>query len=108
MAEIGLSEVVRALRAELESAIIEGESQRLRFNANAIEMEFQVGVKKEAEGSGGIRFWVVELGGRASYASESIHTVKLSLEPVLAGGGRVRITEGTNESPLNSTVAQPR
>jgi Trypsin-co-occurring domain 2 len=101
VAEIGLAEVVRALRAELEIATSEGEGQEIRFEATAVDLEFNVGVKKSKEGKAGIRFWVVELGGGGAYASESIQTVKLSLQPSTASGGRVRITRGTDESPLS-------
>ena len=100
MAEIGLGDVVRALRKELELAMSAGEGQRLQFEPKAIEIEFHVGVTKSAEGKGGVNFWVVELGGGGSYTTESIQKVSLSLEPVLAGGGRVRIAKGTDASPL--------
>lgn len=106
MAEIGLSDAVRALRAELEAAVSEGADQRIQFAASAIEMEFHVGVTKSAEAKGGIRFWLVELGGGGTYASESIQKVKLSLEPVLAGGGKVTIAKGSDDSPL-ATPTEP-
>jgi hypothetical protein len=102
MAEIALAEVVRALRLELEDAMSEGEGQAIRFEATAVDLEFNIGVKKAADAKAGIRFWVLELGGGGSYATESIQTVKLSLEPITEKGTRVRITRGTDESPLSS------
>ncbi len=100
MSDIGLAEVVRALRAELETAIKEGAGETLRFDATGLELEFQVGVTKAADGKAGVRFWVLELGGGASYSSETIQTVRLSLQPVSQTGGRVRIAGGTDRSPL--------
>jgi hypothetical protein len=100
MAEIGLSEVIRALRAELDEAVHAAEGERIQFDATAIEMEFQVGVTKSADAKAGIRFWVLELGAGGSRTSESLQRVKLSLEPVLAGGGRVKITKGSAHDPL--------
>jgi hypothetical protein len=107
MAEIGLAEVIRALRSELETAMTEGEGQRLQFQATGLAVEFQVGVTKTAEGSAGVRFWVFELGGSGSYASESIQKVNLSLQPVLQSGEPVKIAKGTEESPLAADSAQP-
>jgi hypothetical protein len=100
MTEIGLADVVRALRAELETAMSEGKGQRVQFEATAIDMEFQIGVTKSVEGKTGVHFWVIELGGGGSYTSESIQKVSLSLRPELAGGGGVKIAKGTDESPL--------
>ena len=99
MAEIGLSEVVRALRAELDDAMSAGEGERVQFQAKAIELEFQVGVTRSTEGRGGVRFWVLELGGGGSHGSESIQRVSLSLEPVLAGGGPVKIAKDSDARP---------
>lgn len=104
MVEIGLREVISALRSELESAISEGEGKSIRFEAIAVDLEFNVGVTKTAEGKAGIRFWVLELGGGGSYASERIQTVKLSLQPVSADGTRVKIRHGTEENPLAQTA----
>jgi hypothetical protein len=101
LSEIGLSDALRALRAELEAAMSEGEGQRVQFEAKAIEMEFQVGITKSGDVKGGVHFWVLELGGGGAYASESIQKVKLALEPTLTGGGRVKIAKGTDESPLS-------
>lgn len=100
MAEIGLSDVVQGLRAELARAMTEGEDQQIQFQAKSIEMEFQVGVQKKADGKAGLRFWVLELGGSGSYATESIQRIRLSLEPALAGGGSVKIAKGVETSPL--------
>jgi Trypsin-co-occurring domain 2 len=100
VADIGLAEVIKALRSELERAMTEGESERLQFQASSLDVEFQVGITKTAEGSAGIRFWVFELGGSASHATESIQKVNLSLQPIMAEGGPVKIAKGSNENPL--------
>lgn len=100
MAEIELSEVIRGLRAELDQAMSAGEGERVQFEATAIEMEFQVGVTKTADVKAGVRFWVFEIGGGGSRANESLQRVKLSLEPVLATGGRVKIAKRRAEDPI--------
>ena len=79
-----------------------GAGQRLQFNATELVVEFQVGVKKAADTKAGIKFWVIELGGGGSRASESIQKVTLTLEPLLDDGGRVRIAAATDDYPLGS------
>ncbi len=100
--EIGLTEVVHALRAELEEAMSGRGDSALSFTATKIELEFKVGVQRTAEGRGGIRFWVLELGGRTARMAEEVQTVKLTLDPILASGGPVRITHGHEENPLGA------
>jgi hypothetical protein len=79
---IGLREAIAALRAELSDSITASAGEQLRFEVGEMELEFQVEVERVAEGSGGIRFWVVELGGKVSQASTVTHTVKIPLKPV--------------------------
>jgi hypothetical protein len=100
MADIPLAEVIRELRAELESAMSAGEGQRVQFEATAIELELQIGVTKTDQGNVGVRFWVLDLGGGKSRARESIQRVTLSLQPVLASGKRVKIAKPTSHDPL--------
>lgn len=100
MPDIALAEVVQAIRQELVEAIEQAADSDVRFIATRVDLEFKVGVQRMTTGRGGIRFWVLELGGGATRATEEVQTVQLSLEPVLAHGERVRIAEGRQESPL--------
>ncbi len=100
MSELELSTVVSALRDELETAIKAGAGEDLNFEAKEVVVEFQVGVTKSVEGKGGIKFWVVELGGGGSRATESVQKVSLKFEPIMKDGTRVKIAGGTDESPL--------
>lgn len=40
MAEIGLADVVRGLREELDAAMTAGDGQHIQFELSAIELEF--------------------------------------------------------------------
>ncbi len=82
--EVPLASAIAALRRELVAAVSEGEEKGVRFALGPIELEFQVEVSSEAAGEAGVRFWVVSLGGKGSRASGSTHTVRLTLNPVLA------------------------
>jgi Trypsin-co-occurring domain 2 len=99
-AQIELVDAMRALRAEIERAMTEAEEQQLKFEAMDLKMEFRVGVTHSAEASGGLKFWVLELGGKGAISSETVQTVTLSLKPILADGRPVQITRQAAESPL--------
>ena len=85
-AGVGLADAVKALRAELTSAMAEGTDQALRFELGPVEMEFLLEVNREAGGQGGVRFWVVSLGGSGSVAHGSTHRVTLQLVPKTSSG----------------------
>ena len=100
MPDLALAEVVQALRQELSDAIKQAGDSEIRFTATQIDLEFKVGVQRVTEGKAGLRFWVLELGGGATRTAEDVQTVRLSLEPVLTSGERVRIADGREKSPL--------
>jgi hypothetical protein len=86
-AGVGLADAVKALRAELTSAMAEGADQALRFELGPVEMEFLLEVNREAGGEGGVRFWVVSLGASGSVTHGSTHRVTLQLVPKTSSGG---------------------
>lgn len=85
--QIGLVDVVQALRAELARASELATDQAVQFPVGQITLEFQVGVTRNAEANGGIRFWVLELGASAGVAKESVQTVTIVLEPPVDAHG---------------------
>lgn len=66
------------------AALEQGEGEEVRFALGPVELEFQVEVSNDAGVDGGVKFWVVSLGGRGTRSSGQTHTVRLSLSPVLA------------------------
>ena len=91
---IPLAKAIGDLRAELLTALREGVGQELQFRLKPIELELKLAVTKEAGGNSGVKFWVVELGAKGSYANATTHTLKLTLEPVgKDGSGEVRISK---------------
>jgi hypothetical protein len=98
--EIPLVESIESLRTQLGEAVAAGSDQEIQFPVDGVDLEFHVGVTRSASGTGGVRFWVVELGASGSYEAESIHTVKVSLgAPVDATGQTVKIRRTTSEKP---------
>jgi hypothetical protein len=82
--DIPLAQAIAALRSELVAAVSEGEDKGVRFALGPVELEFQVEVSNEEGVDGGVRFWVVSVGGKGSRSSAQTHTVRLTLTPVLA------------------------
>jgi Trypsin-co-occurring domain 2 len=88
---IELAEVIGELRRELQKAMNAGKGEQLRFELGPVELEATVVVEKGTGVGAKVRFWVVEAGGDAKVGQVSTQRVKLSLDPRLAGGGKVRV-----------------
>jgi len=100
MAEIGLSDAIAAVRAELAAAVEQGVDAEFQFPVNGVQLEFHVAVTKTGEGRAGVKFWVVELGGAGSYAREEIQTVTVTLgAPVDRAGEVVKVTRQSRQKP---------
>ena len=78
---IDLADVVRDLRDQLTKAAAESVGSSIRFNVGPIQLEFQVEVRRVAEGRGGIRFWVLDAGAKQSQEGAATQTIKLQLVP---------------------------
>lgn len=97
--EVGLADAIRALRSELGNAVAEGKDQDIRFRLGPVEMEFQLEVEKKVGGGGGIKFWVVTIGGQASRSSGTTHRVKLSLQPIGPEGQDIDVSNQVGQRP---------
>ncbi|WP_461006981.1 trypco2 family protein [Streptomyces capparidis] len=81
--EIGLADVIRQVRADLEAA--QRESERLdgglRFTVEKVRLEIAVQVRREGSGRAGLRIGVVtaDLGGGAT--RDATHRVTVDLLP---------------------------
>ncbi len=89
MPRIELKEAIQSLRTELAESTLAGADESIRFELGQIALEFQVGVERSAGGSGGLKFWVIEIAGEETQSFAETHTVKILLKPVKADGGPV-------------------
>ena len=94
---IGLQEAIASLRAELIESVNASHGERLRFEVGEITMEFQIEVERSAEATGGIKFWVVELGTGGTAKDKDVHKVVIPLKPVREDGKP--ILTGSDEVP---------
>jgi hypothetical protein len=82
---VELADVIRQLRSELQAAMKEGENELLRFEAGPVELELTIAVEKTAGPTAKVRFWVLDVGADARFASASTQRIKLTLRPRVLG-----------------------
>ncbi|MFD7232160.1 trypco2 family protein [Streptomyces sp. NPDC059881] len=80
---IELSDMIRQLRQELNTAMVDGPVGPIRFELGPIEIEATVAVDREAGASGKVRFWVVEAGADGKSATSQTQRINLTLQPKL-------------------------
>ena len=80
--ELRLAEALEAVRDELESAWHEGEGRRVRFQASEVTLTLSTVARLDKDGSGKIRWYVIEAGGGVKSGSERAQTLTLTLVPV--------------------------
>ena len=102
---VPLSDAISSLRAELMEAMRESRGEELRFALGPVELEFQLVATIEVGAGGGVRFWVVNADAKASRATGSTHTLKVTLTPVHAskvpdGTADVLVTSELTERPI--------
>jgi hypothetical protein len=87
-----LADVLAGLRANLETAQKAGEGHDVRFAIDTIELELHVATTGETKAEGGIKFWVLNLGGGASGKDEHIQKIKLTMKAVDKGGKPIAVS----------------
>lgn len=92
--EIGLAETIKALRGELAQAMADAEDQPVRLRVQSVKLDVQVAVTASAEAQGGVKFWVLSAGGKATGGVSATHTVSLELSAETANGGSVLTDSG--------------
>jgi hypothetical protein len=98
MSKIGLKDAIEALRTELSESILVSEEKEVRFEVGEIELEFQFSIEQATAAKGGIKFWVVEMGGDVSDKTSTVHKIKIPLKPVWKDGTPIKT--GGDEIPL--------
>ena len=99
MPNITLADAIQNLRSELSRAMEAGATEALRFRLGPIEMELEIEVGREAEGKGGIKWWLIEAGGGTKQSSSSTHKIKLRLDPLTISGDPVDVSNAGGGRP---------
>jgi hypothetical protein len=88
----GLADAVQALRAQLTTAMAAAEDESMKFELEAVTMEFGVEITADTSAKGGLRFWVVELGASHKRGRSATHTVTLEMKPHTKKGRKPEIS----------------
>lgn len=97
LGRIGLEETIAALRQELIASITASQGEKLRFEVGEVTVELHVEMERSVNARGGIKFWVVELGGSGGTKDKAVHKVTVPLKPLRVDGKPV--LTGSDEVP---------
>jgi Trypsin-co-occurring domain 2 len=94
-----LGETVGAIRAELQSAMRQGQDEPVKFRAGPVELELTLAVRKEAGARA--KVFVLPFTGEVHGAAgvERTHRMKFTLQPVDAQGEDAKISGSVDELP---------
>ena len=78
---LGLSSALDGLREELESAWKKGAGSTIRFRVREVTLTLEAVARRDVEGNGKIRWWLIEAGGGVTAGKETTQTLVLTLTP---------------------------
>jgi hypothetical protein len=109
-ADLELAQAIAALRGQLEAAMTGGQGHEVRFALNTVVLEAQVQISNEKGVEGGVKFWVVTLGGKAASTASATHTVTLTMTPTGPDGrplGLISDLENAAPAPTSAVASRP-
>ena len=80
---MGLSAALEGLREELESTWKEGAGKAIRFRVSDVTLTLEAVARRDVQGGGKIRWWLIEAGGDVTAGKETTQTLVLRLTPGL-------------------------
>ena len=78
---VPVAEAIERLREELETALDAGAGHRVQFGLGDVTLTVSAVAGKAMDGSGKVRWWIVEAGGGMSRSSQAAQTLVLTLRP---------------------------
>jgi hypothetical protein len=91
--KIELAEMLTELRAQLLKARGEGAGEALKFEIADVEIEVQIATTKEAEGKGGVKFWVYNAEAGVAASEGTTQRLKLKMQPIGADGKPLAVSD---------------
>jgi hypothetical protein len=79
--DIPLSEMIKSLRDELQSAQDDSAEHGLKFIVSQVDMELKIALSRKTKEDGRIVFGVINANGEVERKPAMVHTFKLSLKP---------------------------
>ncbi|NEQ82389.1 MAG: hypothetical protein F6K26_19720 [Moorea sp. SIO2I5] len=99
---IGLTELIEQVKQELLITSPDQEADIPLLSVDSVELELQVTVKKEAKG--GVKIYVLDLGGGGS--RDDVQKVKVKLSPLLSKETLLKIYRKRHPDRLRELVEQ--
>jgi Trypsin-co-occurring domain 2 len=78
---VTIAEALKQLRKQLEDAQREGAGQQPQFITKSVEVELGVVFKSEVDNAVGLKAWFLDISGNSKRGDETVHKIKLVLEP---------------------------
>jgi hypothetical protein len=93
--ELGPTELVTALRSEIEAAQAQfAEGKQPMFVVKGVEAEVSFVVEKSTSAGGGLHIYFVVVDAKRVCKAENVHRLKILLEPAKAGIGFAETNKG--------------
>lgn len=100
-----LSEAIAVVREQLVAAQTVGrqavEGQSLTFAVGKVSIEFAGEMKSAAGGSGGVKFWVVNVDAKGERSHGASHKLTVELVPQTPQGAPFIVNDDTDAPPPN-------
>jgi hypothetical protein len=90
---VPLADLVDAVRAQLLAAAARGREQDLQFEVQGVRLDVEVAVEGSREGEGGLKVWVLSVGGKRSRTDTATHKVTLDLAVVNQAGTKFKVSD---------------
>lgn len=78
---VGLAAALEGLREDLEMAWAKGADRVIRFRVSEVTLTLETVARRETEGGGKVRWWVVEGGAGMKRGTDKTQTLVLKLTP---------------------------
>ena len=96
---IGLSDTLRALRAELAASLRAGIDEAIRFRINLIELELSIGFRKDSVNNADIKAWVLSLGVNSEVENHTMQKIKIQMEVIGPDKENLSVVRKPNNNP---------
>lgn len=90
---IPLADLVEAVRGELELAAARARRSALQFEVQDVALEVEVATTGTKGLDGGLKLWVLTVGGKATRENAATHKVTLNLSAVTPEGVKFRVSD---------------
>lgn len=101
---VPVAEAIERLRDELEMAVQAGHGRHVQFGLGDITMTMSVAAGDTRDGTGKVRWWLVEAGGGASRSRENTQTLVITLRPQLVTQDGTRTDLLVGATDLEATL----